>query len=122
MGGPAIAERDEKLVALLADAHRWIEDLMKGRASSVRDLARQNHCDVGEVSRTLPLAFLAPDLVEAILAGRQPVHLTPRQFKRIGTLPIAGRISGDESFPPLECKFKSGARNSLNRTAIHHST
>jgi site-specific DNA recombinase len=78
---------DTKLVTLFADALRWIDDLAQGRASSVRDLARRNNRDPGEVSRTLPLAFLAPDIVEAILDGRQPIGLTPRQLKRIGALP-----------------------------------
>ena len=43
--------------------------------------------DVGEVSRTLPIAFLAPDIVAAILHGRQAIELTPRQLLRIGTMP-----------------------------------
>jgi hypothetical protein len=72
---------------LIADAHRWIDDLAAGRASSVRDLARRNGRDAGEVSRILPLAFLAPDIVEAILEGRQPIDLTLRKLKRIGILP-----------------------------------
>lgn len=78
---------DSKLIALFGNALRWIDDLAQGRAFTIRDLARQNNTDSGEVSRTLPLAFLAPDIVEAILAGRQPIALTPRQLKRIGTLP-----------------------------------
>jgi len=78
---------DAKLVTVIADAHRWIDDLAAGRASSVRDLARRNDQDAGEVSRILPLAFLAPDIVEAILEGREPIDLTPRKLKRIGTLP-----------------------------------
>jgi len=52
----------------------------------VRDIARRANRDAGEVSRTLPLAFLAPDIVEAILEGRQPIELTPRQLIR-GILP-----------------------------------
>ncbi len=40
-----------------------------------------------EVSRTLPLPFLAPDIVAAIVAGRQPHPLTARQLKRLGPLP-----------------------------------
>jgi site-specific DNA recombinase len=72
-----------KLVSLLADAHRWIDDLAQGRAISVRDLARQNNRDTSEVCRTLPLAFLAPDIVKAILDGRQPFDLTPHQLKRM---------------------------------------
>ena len=79
--------RDAKLVCRLADAHRWIDDLGQGRAVSLRHLARQYNRDVGEVSRTLPIAFLAPDIVAAILHGRQAIELTPRQLLRIGTMP-----------------------------------
>jgi site-specific DNA recombinase len=78
---------DLKLISLLANARRWIDDFAHGRAASIRDLARQNKRDASEVSRTLPLAFLAPDIVEAILEGRQPVDLTPHQLKRIQVLP-----------------------------------
>jgi site-specific DNA recombinase len=84
-GGPAPVP-DAALVTLLADAQRWIDDLAEGRAVSVRDIARQHGRDVGEVSRTLPLAFLAPDIVAAILEGRHPIELTPRLLKR-ETLP-----------------------------------
>jgi site-specific DNA recombinase len=37
----------------------------------------------------LPLAFLAPAIVEAIMEGRQPVALTPRALERIGMLPCS---------------------------------
>ncbi len=73
---------DQALISLLAEARRWVEDLAQGRARSVREIARRDGRDVGEVSRTLPLAFLAPDIVIAVLEGRQPVELTPRHLKR----------------------------------------
>jgi len=73
---------DLKLVLLLADAHRWLDDLVEGRAASLRELAQRYNRDKGEVSRTLPLAFLAPDIAEAILQGHQPVELTPHRLKR----------------------------------------
>jgi site-specific DNA recombinase len=73
---------DIKLVSVLADAHHWIDDLAQGRATSVRELARRNNRDISEVSRTLSLAFLAPDIVSAILDGRHPRDLTPHQLKR----------------------------------------
>ena len=43
---------------------------------------RRLNRDAGELSRTLTLIFLAPDIVAAILEGLQPAGLTPRQLKR----------------------------------------
>jgi hypothetical protein len=76
-----------KLVSLLADAHRWVNDLARGEAASVHDLALQKNRDPSEVSRVLPLAFLAPTIVSAILEGRQPLDITPHQLKR-AVLPL----------------------------------
>src|SRR5215467_13812640 len=80
---------DAKLIAVLADAQRWISDLTDGRAASVRGLARQINRDAGDVSRSLPLAFLESAIIEAIVEGRQPIDLTPRTLKRIGMLPCS---------------------------------
>ena len=88
-GGHPSHKPDAKLIAVLADAQRWISDLAEGRAASVRDLARQNNRDAGDVSRTLPLAFLEPAIVAAIMEGRQPIGLTPRTLKRTGMLPCS---------------------------------
>ncbi len=60
-----------------------------GEVQSVRDLADSHGVNQGDVSRILPLALLAPDIVEAILAGRQPVELTAKRLKRIRDLPVS---------------------------------
>ena len=83
-----VALPDADLIALLARAHRWCGQLTRGEVQSAREIARRDGYDPGEVSRTIRLAFLAPDIVEAILAGRQPVELTPRCLMRIGEIPI----------------------------------
>lgn len=79
---------DEKLVELVVQAHRWFDDLKTGTAASVHDLANRDGADPGDVSRVLPLAFLAPDIVEAILDGRQPIELTSSRLKRMRDLPL----------------------------------
>src|SRR5712671_418987 len=66
-GGERSSKPDTRLVAVVADARRWVCDLAEGRAASVRDLARQNNRDAADISRTLPLAFLAPAIIEAIM-------------------------------------------------------
>jgi site-specific DNA recombinase len=40
------------------------------------------------IGRVLRLRFLAPDIVTAILDGRQPVELTSRTLLRIADLPL----------------------------------
>jgi DNA invertase Pin-like site-specific DNA recombinase len=77
------ANPDPRLIATVARAHLWSEELRTGVASSVGDLVTRHGVDQGDVSRCLPLAFLAPDIVEAILQGRQPVELTAARLKRI---------------------------------------
>ena len=78
---------DGGLIGLVSDTYQWVERISKGEITTVRDIARQVGVDEGDVSRFLPLAFLAPDIVEAILAGRQPVELTPEKLKRLRNLP-----------------------------------
>ena len=67
--------RDETLVKALVRAHRWRRRLESGQARSVTDLAEQESVTVAYVCRLLPLTCLAPDIVEAILDGRQPKGL-----------------------------------------------
>jgi hypothetical protein len=80
---------DPKLIAAVAQAHHWFTALRSGAVASVRDLAERDRVDRGEVSRILRLAFLAPDIVEAILDGRLPVELTLARLTRIADLPVS---------------------------------
>jgi site-specific DNA recombinase len=82
---------DADLIALLVRAHRWFGQLARGEIRSAKEIARRDGYDPSEVSRTVQLAFLAPDIVEAILAGRQPVEFTPRCLMRVGDIPLEWR-------------------------------
>ncbi len=83
----AASTPDPALINAVTLANRWFADLKTGKARSVKQLAESVGVDKGDVSRILPLAFLAPDIVEAILDGRHPVDLTAYRLKRIHTLP-----------------------------------
>jgi hypothetical protein len=64
--------RDETLIKALVRAHRWRRRIESGEARSITDLAEQEGVTDAYVCRLLPLTCLAPDIVEAILDGRQP--------------------------------------------------
>ena len=66
---------DNAMVKALARAFRWRKMLDTGVHSTLEDLARAKGVDPSYASRILRLTLLAPDLVEAILDGRQPAEL-----------------------------------------------
>jgi len=79
--------RDETLIKALVRAHRWRRRIESGKAKSVTDLAEQEGVTDAYVCRLLPLTCLAPDIVEAILDGRQPKGL--RLVEMLGNGPVA---------------------------------
>ena len=79
--------RDETLIKALIRAHRWRRRIESGQAKSITDLAEQEDVTDAYVCRVLPLTCLAPDIVEAILDGRQPKGL--RLAEMLGNSPLA---------------------------------
>jgi DNA invertase Pin-like site-specific DNA recombinase len=78
---------DPRLCRSIANAHRWFLQLKTGEMPSVRAIARAEGLHECDVSRNLRLAFLAPDIVEAILDGRQPVDLMAERLRRLPQIP-----------------------------------
>ena len=73
---PTPRQTDDTLVKALARAFRWKRMLDTGEFSTIADLAQRERIAAPFLTRTMRLAQLAPDLVEAILDGRQPRGLT----------------------------------------------
>ena len=67
---------DNALVKALARAFRWRRMLESGDYASIADLARAEKISRPYLTTMLRLTFLAPDVVEAILDGRQGEDVT----------------------------------------------
>jgi hypothetical protein len=63
---------DTTLVKALARAFRWRRVMETGRYGTINELAAAEKINSSYVSRLLRLTLLSPDIVEAILDGRQP--------------------------------------------------
>ena len=63
------------LIKAVARAHSWLERVIQGQVFDMRSLARYAGLTDRYVSKVFRCAFLSPDIVEAILAGRQPLDL-----------------------------------------------
>lgn len=76
------ASVDENLMAALARAFFWQEMLDTGRAASAAEIAAREGVEKVRVQKIIRLARLAPDIVEDIARGRQPVGLSLEFFMR----------------------------------------
>ena len=73
---PRRSRADNTMVKALARAFRWKRMLESGGFATVTELAEREGMDLTYMSRVLRLSLLAPDIVEAILEGRQGPEVT----------------------------------------------
>jgi hypothetical protein len=79
---PSTPQPDGTLVEALARAWRWQRMLDEGVYASVSDIGDAENISKSYVSRILRLALLAPDLIEAILAGTTDQALILERLER----------------------------------------
>src|ERR1700704_3181056 len=80
---------DLSLVKAVARASRWFDELSTGKARSLASIAAREGLAVRYVGRLIRLAFLAPDIVESIVEGRQPTTLTAEALTHRIELPLS---------------------------------
>ena len=86
----ARARPDSALLKALARGFRWRKLLETGDFATIEEIADAENVNPSYVSRVMRMTLLAPEIVEAILAGKQPEGLTmaramqpfPREWKR----------------------------------------
>ena len=79
---------DRSLLRLLAQAHQFRALVLQGGGKSITALAAEAGVGASYFTRVLRLGFLAPDVVTAILQGRQPPELNAKQLSLHIRLPI----------------------------------
>ncbi len=62
---------DPALLKAIVRARLWYEMLVSGKARSLRAIATATGVDERYVSRVIRCAFLAPDIVESVMNGKQ---------------------------------------------------
>ena len=63
------------LIKAVARGHAWYEKILDRKVADMRSLARETGLTPHYVRNVFACAFLAPDIVEAILEGHQPLML-----------------------------------------------
>jgi len=73
-------ERDEALLRAIARAKRWAAQLQSGERAGADEIAAAERLQSRYVDKVLKLAWLAPDIVDAIQTGRRLRDLTLTQL------------------------------------------
>lgn len=81
-GASSARKADNTLVKAMARAFRWQRMLEDGAFATISELAEHEGIAASYISRTLRLAQLAPEIVEAILSGRQPAGLALEALRK----------------------------------------
>ncbi|MGD9710812.1 MAG: recombinase family protein [Thermomicrobiales bacterium] len=86
---PITTNRDDRLVGLLAEAHAVRKSVLEQTGSLAQIAARLGKCR-GHLADMIRISYLAPDIVAAIVDGRQPTSLKRKSL-------MAARLSLDWS-------------------------
>jgi site-specific DNA recombinase len=68
------------LILAIARAKSWMRNLRSGKYADTIEIAREFHLSDEHVRRVLRFGYLAPDIVEAIIEGRQPRAMTVKRL------------------------------------------
>jgi site-specific DNA recombinase len=79
-GGAPSPQPNPSLMKAVARARSWYERVLEGKSSNQRSLTLHAGLTRRYIGKVFGCAFLAPDIVEAILEGRQPRDLS---FKKL---------------------------------------
>jgi len=80
---------DPKLIRLVNRAHQLAMQFISGKVQTIQALAQTEGVTSSYISRLIPIGLLAPDILQAIVQGKQPMSLTIQKLLNTGALPLA---------------------------------
>jgi hypothetical protein len=80
---PDQPEPQSPLVTQIVRAFKWQKMLDEGKYGSVKELADSIGLDSSYVATTIRFTLLAPDIVEAILDGKEPSGISVTKLRKI---------------------------------------
>jgi site-specific DNA recombinase len=72
------AEARAVLLRSIAFGRLWLDEVLGG--TTVDQIAARERCTKRHVTNTIPLAFLAPDIIRAVVDARLPRGITARSI------------------------------------------
>lgn len=91
-GAPVRQRTDNTLIKALARAFRWKRMLESGEYNTISELAEREGIAPSYMTRVMRLTLLSPDIVEAILDGKQGPEVTLRRL--LEGFPVEWRLQG----------------------------
>lgn len=105
------------LLMAVVRAHRWKEGVLAGKVPNRIMAAKRLNLNEEYLRRVLGCAFLAPNILEAILDGRQPADLTVKALS-CRNLPLDwAKQRAHLGFPPMRVTEPDKSEIPLNRAA-----
>ena len=86
-GDSSAASPDRALLKALIRAYRWRKELESGACKSIAQIANREKANECYIGKLLQLTFLAPNIIDAILDGRQTERLSLSSIRKT-SLPI----------------------------------
>jgi site-specific DNA recombinase len=81
--GPSLTpDARDALLNAIAKARRWIDGITTGKVKSFDDIAAKEKKVERHIRLLAPLAFVAPSIVQSIIEGTAPAHLTVTELAR----------------------------------------
>ena len=81
-GEPEAGQRNLSLLRFIAQGRKWYRQITGGQHTTFRSIGKAEGVTERYVTRVIRGSLLAPDIIQRVIEGRQPVTLTVQKLKK----------------------------------------